>query len=451
MPDEAAPANPESPPSLPSLSWQHERGWATCAAGLYILAAGAPLLVSLLTLSAETDRVVFVARQAGLMGCALLALQVVLSARLKPLDRPFGLDCVMRVHKTAAIVATVLLLAHPILLVAGYGNAFILGFEVPWYINLGKITLLLVIGVVLAAMFFKEFGIEYQVWRVAHKGAIAVVVLGFTHALFAGSDLQASGLRVYWFVLGIAAVGLFLWRNVYVPFWGRRRFRVTDVTPAVHNTFTISLEPEDGQSFEHQPGQFMFLKLHRPGRPSEEHPFTIASSPTGEPPLQATIKQSGDYTNTIDQTRPGDRAHIEAPFGRFSFAFHQAESFLFIAGGVGITPIMSMLRALADTGDDRPALLIYGNRTERDIIFREELDALTGNVTVAHVLSEPDENWGGLAGYVTKEIIQEQAGELLDRADVFLCGPPPMMDKVVAALRGLGVPRGRIHFERFAL
>ncbi|MFW6161324.1 MAG: ferric reductase-like transmembrane domain-containing protein [Planctomycetota bacterium] len=385
------------------------------------------------------------------MGFALLALQVALSARLRWADRPFGLDRVMRWHKRAALVACLLLLAHPVLLAVGMGNAFLFGFETSWQVWLGKAALALMLVVVFVALYFPQLGLDYQRWRLMHKGAVVVVVLGFLHGLVIGSDMRSAGMQAYWWGLGALAAGLFVYRNLYVPLRGRRRFRVTSVEQTTHDTYTVSVEQESGEPLSDQPGQFMFLKLLRPGRPSEEHPFTIASSPTAEPPVQATIKQSGDYTNTIGETRAGDEALIEGPFGRFSYRYRDAESFLFIAGGVGITPLLSMLRALRDTGDDRRAVLIYGNDSERDIIFRDELGALPEHVRVVHVLADPDESWDGPTGYVTREIIDEHAREQLSEARVYLCGPPPMMDQVETALRGLGVPRSRIHTERFAL
>jgi predicted ferric reductase len=195
----------------------------------------------------------------------------------------------------------------------------------------------------------------------------------------------------------------------------------------------------------------MFLALKRAGRKSEEHPFTISSSPTTEPPMTVTVKQSGDFTNTIGETKPGDVAFVEAPFGRFSYAYAEAKAFLFIAGGVGITPIVSMLRALRDTGDERPAVLIWGNKTESDIFFRDDLAAMAPRVRVVHVLSHPNDSWLGPKGYVIDDIIQEFAADILATAEVYLCGPPPMMKSVSTALRSLGVPKRRIHTERFSL
>ena len=281
---------------------------------------------------------------------------------------------------------------------------------------------------------------------------IAIVVLGFIHSILLGHDLNEPALLAYWSGLFGAALLVFAWRNVIVAMWGRRRFRVAEVQSASHDTYTLRLEPADGKDLPpRNPGQFMFLKLICPRRPSEEHPFTISASPTEPGHLAATIKQSGDFTNTIDQTRPGDEASVEHPFGQFSYVHHEANRFLFIAGGVGVTPIRSMLRCLADSGDTRPAVLIYGNKTERDILFRDELADLPENVQVVHVLSDPDEGWDGETGYVTDEVIRRHAGEFLERADVYLCGPPPMMDMLTKALRELGVDSSRLHYERFSL
>jgi ferredoxin-NADP reductase len=168
-------------------------------------------------------------------------------------------------------------------------------------------------------------------------------------------------------------------------------------------------------------------------------------------PLQATIKKSGDFTNTIGETIPGDKALIEAPFGRFSFVHDNPKSFLFIAGGVGVTPIMSMLRYLRDTNDKRKALLIYGNKTPKDIVFRDELDKMLGWLKIVHIMSEPDSQWTGARGFVTREFLEKNAGDLFADAHVYLCGPPIMMKKVTGTLKNLGISKKRIHYELFSL
>jgi 3-phenylpropionate/trans-cinnamate dioxygenase ferredoxin reductase subunit len=226
---------------------------------------------------------------------------------------------------------------------------------------------------------------------------------------------------------------------------------VESVLPETHNTYNITLKPDAKSVKHHKPGQFAFLELKRPGRKSEIHPFTIASSPTFDTGLRFTIKQSGNFTNTIDQTRTSDKAYVEAPYGQFSFLNYARKPILFIAGGVGITPIMSMMRYLRDTGDFRRALLLYGSCTRKDIIFEDELKALPENFEVIHILSDPDDDWDGLKGFVTEEVIADRAGSVLDEAEVFVCGPPQMMDKVIASLKHLDVNPAHIHYERFTI
>ncbi len=443
-------ARTNTPADRRIVAWQESAPWGVCLVVVYMVLALLPVALALLVRpSPKGGLLEEIAKGAAMVGFALLALQVGLSARIKAVDRPFGLDVVMQFHRGMAILAGILLVLHPVLLAVGGHGWGLFRLRVPWQINLGRIALLLLLLTVAGALLRGKVGFPYQVWRFLHKGAIAVVVVGFVHGLVIGPDLRHWLLRAYWWALVVGAVALFLYRNMLAPFWGRRRFTVSAVRPETHDTFTLAMEPEDGRPLCHRPGQFMFLRLCRPGRPSEEHPFTISSSPTTEPPLTATIKMSGDFTNTIGDTKPGDRARIEGPYGRFSCSYQTPSSFVFIAGGVGITPLMSMLRYLRDTGDDRRIVLIYGNRTEGDIIFRNELAALPDNVRVTHVLSDAEHDWEGRRGFVTADVMRECCGDLLGEADAYVCGPPVMMTKVVKALRSLGVEDRRIHYERF--
>jgi 3-phenylpropionate/trans-cinnamate dioxygenase ferredoxin reductase subunit len=305
---------------------------------------------------------------------------------------------------------------------------------------------------VLLALFFKRIRMDYNVWRIFHKVAILIVALGFVHALVLGPDLDNGFLRAYWFAMFAVVAFVFLWRNLYVPIWSRARYRVISVDKESHDTWTLAFAPEGGtKALVHHPGQFWFLKLIRPGRPSELHPFTISSSPTTEPPLTSTIKASGNFTRTIGETRAGDKARIEGPFGRFSLVNYPAHAFLFIAGGVGITPIMSMLRYLRDAADTRPVGLVYACKARKDMLFRDELADMPNNVHVTPILSSPEADWDRYEGYVNTELLQQEVDGLISQADIFLCGPPVMMEKVIQSLKELGVAKNRIHYERFTI
>jgi ferredoxin-NADP reductase len=162
-----------------------------------------------------------------------------------------------------------------------------------------------------------------------------------------------------------------------------------------------------------------------------------------------TVKESGDFTRTIGLTRVGDRALVEGPFGRFSHVHDPAARLLFIGAGVGVTPLVSMLRFLRDTADPRPVLFLCVSRSEADIAFRAELAELPGHMTVVHLLSRPEGRGSG--GRLDTATLRELAGASLAGAAVFLCGPAGFMAELGRSLRRLGVPRARIHTERFTV
>jgi predicted ferric reductase len=393
------------------------------------------------------DLLVAIARRAALLAYGLLVLQIVLAARFRLADLALGLDGVMRLHRAIGVLAMLLLLGHPtLLLVATRGD--LLPWR--WQVLLGAGGLLLLAAGVLAALLFRFLGMDFNRWRSIHKAMILVVVLGAAHGRAIGESFESSaGLGAWWTALLAMAIGTFVWRNVVVPRWVLRRFRVEAVRAEARGTWTISLVPEHGRPLRHLPGQFIFLTLLRADGPAEEHPFTISSPPCETGLITATIKESGNFTRTIGFTRPGDRALVEGPFGRFSVVHHPAERFLFVSAGVGCTPFASMLRFLSQTGDPRPVLYLCANRSEVDIAFREELARLPANMKVLHVLSQPEASWTGARGRLDQAAFRRLAGSSLDGAAVFLCGPPAFLSSSRRSLRNLGVPRARIHLERF--
>jgi predicted ferric reductase len=352
------------------------------------------------------------------------------------------------------VVAAVFLLSHPLLLAAGKKSFKLFSLDTPWQVTMGKGALLFLVAGVLLALYYSRFRLDYNAWRLIHKLMIAAVVLAFAHSILLGDPFEIGWIKAWWWALVVVACAKFLWQNFVVIPFGRKKYIVKSVTKETHDTFTLRFEPAGSPGaavFDYKPGQFMFLELQHRGRMSEEHPFTISSSPTSQGHITATIKKSGNYTNLIDQTQVSDAAFLQAPFGRFSWAFDKPSSFLFIAGGVGITPIHSMITALCDIGDKRNAVLIYTNKTEQDIIFRTQFDNLPANFKVVHILSKAQKEWKGLTGHISAEIIKQEAGSVLKQADVYLCGPSMMMRSVMNALESLGVDKRKIHYERFTI
>ena len=161
--------------------------------------------------------------------------------------------------------------------------------------------------------------------------------------------------------------------------------------------------------------------------------------------LRASGKAFADAAPTLSGDRGIPRARSRSHPG------HKAAGCVFVAGGVGITPVMSMLRTLADRGDERPLLLIYGSKDWDSITFREELDELKKrlNLQVEHVLTNPPARWPGESGRVTAEVLGRLIPGVRNTRQYYVCGPDPMMDSVEAALTRLGVSLANIESERY--
>jgi predicted ferric reductase len=419
------------------------------------------ILVALLRPLTDHSFIYTVGKNLALVGFTILAMQFVLSARLKWIERPFGLNVLFQFHKAMAILASLLLISHPVLLaIGGHDWSLIFGPQVMWHIWLGRIALLIVLVHVLLASLRFIIKLNYETWRFVHNlGAVPILPLGFFHSWMAGGDFQVVWIKVLWAVLLFVAVASYLWHRVLRTILLRRHpYKVTDVREEAEGVWTIKLAaPEGVGRFDYLPGQFHFLTLQRaPNLPVEEHHWTISSSPAEAGVLCSTIKESGDFTSSIGKTKPGDTALVDGPFGRFSYALHPDErELVFIAGGIGITPLMSMLRHIRDTRAERTVTLLYANTSERDVIFRDELAAMERDgvlgLKVVHVLNKPSDEWKGERGRLDEEKIKRCAGPELARCAFYVCAPPELMDQTIRTLRKAHVPVARIHFERFKL
>jgi predicted ferric reductase len=318
----------------------------------------------------------------ALVGFTLLSLQFVLAGRFACIEGPFGLDRLMRFHRAMGIVAAALLLAHPLLLIANVGPFLLSRFRVHWSLWVGRLGAIILLLLVLTALFRRVVPFRYETWRRLHAAAaLLLLTMGVLHSLAIGDDLTNTRARVLWLAVAVVGAGAWGYSRLVRPILTRapRRphlFTVESVRPEAPNVWTVTLSrvaTRTTSPFNYAPGQFLFIRIRRESRSSEEHPFTIASSPARNE-ICLTIKGCGDFTSQIGFVQKGELATIHGPFGRFSHLFHPVErDLVFIAVGVGITPHISMLRYKRDTRDSRRVLLLYASRREADVLFGQEL------------------------------------------------------------------------------
>ncbi len=427
---------------------------------LYILAVTLPVWLTT-WLGEEAEGIVIdIGRNLALIGFMVLILQFVLAARVKWIERAFGLDILIRFHKYIAVLAAACLLLHPLLLAAGgMGWTLLIGLDLPWYIWVGKAALILVVANVLISMYQGRLGLTFEKWRLGHDALGPLILLGiFVHSWFAGDDLELGSMQSLWIGSFVLAISMFIYHRFLRPVsLAKQPYQVKEVIQEAEDVWTVHLVPPQGKSIPaYYPGQFHFLTFFREqALPVEEHHWTISSSPARKETLCSTIKAVGDFTSTIDRTKPGDTAAVHGPFGRFSYALHPRErDLVFLAGGIGITPLMAMLRHMRDTRDTRSVTLLYANRNEDQIVFREELNDIAAgqwpDLDLVHVLSRPEEDWRGESGHIDWDKIEKFCGQNLGTKVFYVCGPLRMSTALISTLRDMGVPDQRIRREIFS-
>ena len=240
---------------------------------------------------------------------------------------------------------------------------------------------------------------------------------------------------------------------------------VVELTHETPDAVTIHLERADRQPIPSQPGQFLTLILPcGPGGKTERRAYSLSSTPHEAPRLSVTVKRvaGGLVSNhLLDTVRVGQEIQAMAPLGNFTLvpSPKAARSLVLIGAGSGITPLMSMLKAVLKTESRSHVLLIYGNRNEESVIFQKQLHELEassgGRLQVEHVYSQPTgpvgphQHTGRLNRNMLLRILEQRHQFPAEQAEYFLCGPEGLMSETRSALDILGVPASRVRRESF--
>ncbi|MBI2798375.1 hypothetical protein HYX70_03740 [Candidatus Saccharibacteria bacterium] len=386
-------------------------------------------------------------RLAGLGGLALFAWAVVLSARLKILGRLFmGLDNTYRAHHIIGCLALILLLIHPILLTTRYLlSSPISAYE---FIKPSFASPLRLLGEVTLATFMSLMIIVLYI-NITQKRLImvmrllgALVFLGGIHAIFVGgSDISSLPLLQAYILtlLGLAAA-VYIYRSLFHKSFSK--FYDYTVDSIVHKGDIIELHLQSQSPIvKRLPGQFAFFKAEAKGLLGESHPFTMSSGPAQA--LRFSIKQVGDFTKNLSTLKLGQNVKIDAPYGTFSNQIVTNKRQVWVAGGIGLTPFLSMTASL---NNDQQVDLYYSTKKKTEAVYLDELQKAAKDHKNLRLIPWATDR----AGFLTAEAIFKQSKNL-DNAAFMVCGPPPMMKVLRAQLKTKGIANKNIHTEEFSL
>jgi predicted ferric reductase len=396
----------------------------------------------------------------GIVGLALALMQFVTSGRFERLSGRAGIDRTMRFHQLAARAVLVLVLVHPLLFavpreldaLGDVPGRLMRMFTAP-HLASGAIAWLLLIALIVLGLLRQRLPLRYELWRGSHAlGAAIVAGASVHHALAVGTYAAEPAMALYWWVLLALALGTLAYLYFVKPFvLLQRAYRVVSNEQVGHRIRELVLEPAGGRVLRFEAGQFVWVLLDQPPLTVLDHPFSISSAPAESPRLRLLVKARGDFTSQLESLPAGARAYLDGPHGNFTLTGRRGEAIALIAGGIGIAPVIGLLRHLRDSTDRRPIGLLYGARNVSQLVHAEEIRAARAELDLeAHFfVDEPLPDWTGGIGEITGDAIRAALRADPSRCICFVCGPTPMMLDVERCLLDYGVPGAQIVYERF--
>lgn len=333
---------------------------------------------------------------------------------------------------------------------------------------------------IFSGLFFSNYFIRFTPVLIPYRDKISAVFklthercLLFHYAMPAGMVIlvfhilliPGQGLILFktcMVTIACSALSFFLYHKIILPrIMQKHPWTVAKVIQESNSVVSLHFDPPCGRKLKHHAGQFCYLRLLNSELSGQSHPFTISSGPEDER-LSITAKQLGDFTTRLNKVKAKDLVCIDGAYGKFTYTRVPSHHCLvFIAGGVGITPMLSMLKDLSIKDPERKVILIWGANRETDLIRLDEIRRLSdqmGNFIFEPVLSNAPQ-WKGLKGHIDKTILfnvlnnprcNMELSNHFSEYEFFICGPVPMANAVLQILKENRISNHRLHIERFA-
>ena len=391
-------------------------------------------------------------RLTGLAAAYAMVVVVVLVARFGPLERAIGQDRLVHWHRRLGPWPLYLLVLHGTLITIGYSQAANDGvLHQFWQLltTYAGVLAATVGGVLLIAAGVTSYRLArrrmaYETWWSVHLYTYLALFLSFSHQVDTGASFVGHPTaRAWWTVLWIGTLALVLLSRVGLPVWRslRHRLRVVGVTAEGADSYSVLLR---GRRLDRLPvagGQFIQWRFLRRGLWWQAHPYSLSAAPTSRH-LRVTVKVLGDHSAALRRLRPGTRVAIEGPYGVFTADTRNSNRVLLIGAGVGITPVRALVEDLPEDAD--VVVLLRGSVPE-DLILRDEIaDQVRLRGGRLHELVGPRERVRLDARALTALV-----PDIAER-DLYVCGPEPFQELVVASAAEAGVPASHLHYESFS-
>lgn len=368
----------------------------------------------------------------GLIGFLALALLIISGETARFFDKYFGIDRIIKAQRKFSILTTLLILSHPVFFALAYSSMAQYFLPQTQIITLvaGTIALYLLLIISTASFLYKR--ISQTMWQYLHIVIYLLFFLSLYHGINHGSSFDNNNLvKIIFAVLVVGFLAGLIYRTQHkIRIFFKEKPQIKEIKKETHDTFTLVIKKP--KKFRYEAGQFCFLKLNK-NKLYARHPFTISSAPHQED-LEFTIKDTGRFTRTAKKLKKKDNIRIEGPYG--TFTPEKNKDLLFVAGGVGITPFISIIKDQTKRNTRAKMTLIYSSKTEKEIIRKKELDELqikNKNLKVIHYLSR--ENKEEYETRLEKENLLKHLKHLnkkknQEKTQLMMCGPEELKQKI---------------------
>jgi predicted ferric reductase len=404
------------------------------------------------SVATPADALIAAGRVTGMIGGFVLLVQVLMMSRAAWLEVWVGAHELLIWHRSLGGAVVVVVLGHAVLIVMGYAAAEHASLAHETWSMLttyrDMISAFIATGILVAvgvlAIRAIRRRIRYEVWYYLHLTSYLVLLLGYGHQFTDGADLQTGFARWYWISLYVFVLVCLVWGRVIEPLWLnlRHRLRVLDVVPEGSGMVSIYIGGRRLDRLDAQAGQYFRWRFLARGCWWQAHPFSLSAAPNADW-LRITVKIVGDHTGDLQYIERGARVFAEGPSGAFTADQRLRHGALLIAGGSGIAPIRALLEELP-----RGTIVIYRASSAEDIIFTDELEWLADSrdLEIFYVVGSRTDP--GPREVMTPKGLRRRVPDV-SRRDVYLCGPPGLIEASVGILRRLRVPKKQIHLDPF--
>ncbi|MBI2630534.1 ferric reductase-like transmembrane domain-containing protein [Candidatus Pacearchaeota archaeon] len=386
-----------------------------------------------------------IGKLAGLLSFLFLSILIISGDTARFFDKFFGMDKIIKFQRKFSLITAVFVIAHPLFFMLSSGNY--LNYLIPNFVvfplALGTISLYIFVIVMICSSLYKR--ISHQIWQYIHILTYLLFFFSLYHAIKIGSDTKNIFIKS---ILSILLIGIIIggtYRAYYKIKHKKFKCYVKEIKWETKDTFTLILKPNKKLNFK--AGQFCFLRLNK-NKLYARHPFTISNSPKGED-LHFTIKLTGKFTKAASELKKGEEVIVDGPFGIFTLQENNKD-LIFLAGGVGITPFMSMIRNQLKNRCRNNIFLFYCSKKEGETIFKSELSKIKEKwLKIVYIFSQED-SCSEICekGYINKEIIKRYI-PCINSSIFYICGPEPMKILCKKELKSLGVNNKNIITESF--